>query len=82
MKIEKLNSGSYRVRKVIDGVRVSVVFDHPPKESEIIQALSAKAAQSKKPKSNITLAEAIDCYLDLKRTDCLMRLSENTQDCL
>jgi len=40
MKLEKLPSGSYRVRKQIDKRSISVIFDHKPTQAEIISALS------------------------------------------
>ena len=43
MKIEELPSGSYRVRKQIDGHKVSLTFDHKPTKSEVLKALSEKA---------------------------------------
>ena len=36
MKIEKLPSGSYRVRKQINGRRESFIFDHKPTEREVL----------------------------------------------
>ena len=38
MKIEKLPSGSYRVRKQINGKMIRVTFDHYPTETEILLA--------------------------------------------
>ena len=42
MKIEKLPSGSYRVRKMYKGNKYTFVFDHKPTEREIILILSEK----------------------------------------
>lgn len=41
MKIEKLPSGSYRVRKMINGQVITKVFDHKPTQKEITVALAA-----------------------------------------
>jgi len=41
MKIEELPSGSFRVRKMIDGHVITKVFDHYPKQKEITVALAA-----------------------------------------
>lgn len=41
MKPEKLPSGSYRVRKMINGQNISKVFDHKPSQKEIAIALAA-----------------------------------------
>ena len=40
MKIEKLPSGSYRVRKQINGQKITKVFDHKPSQKEITQSLA------------------------------------------
>lgn len=42
MKIEKLPSGSYRVRKTIDKKTYTLIFDHYPDESEILVEFSKK----------------------------------------
>ena len=43
MNIELLPSGSYRVRKQINGRRISLVFDKKPSNSEILRALSEQS---------------------------------------
>lgn len=40
MNIDKLPSGSYRIRKQINGQKICVVFDHKPTQKEITQALA------------------------------------------
>lgn len=42
MKIEKLPSGSYRIRKTYNKKVHTIVFDHKPTEIEILKALSQK----------------------------------------
>jgi len=42
MKIEKLPSGSYRVRKTIDKKTYNMIFNHKPTETEILMELSKK----------------------------------------
>lgn len=42
MKIEKLPSGSYRIRKMINGQVITKVFDHEPKKKEIIASMAAE----------------------------------------
>ena len=42
MKIEQLPSGSYRVRKTINGQKISRVFDHKPTQKEIAVSLAAE----------------------------------------
>ena len=40
MKIERLPSGSYRVRKQINGKRITFIFDHKPSNREVIQRMN------------------------------------------
>lgn len=40
MKLEKLPSGSYRIQKMVNGQRISKVFDHKPTQKEITIALA------------------------------------------
>lgn len=46
MKIEKLPSGSYRVRKMYKGQMFTLIFDQKPSQKEVIEALSAKMQES------------------------------------
>ena len=41
MKIERLPSGSFRVRKMINGQNISVTFDHKPTQKEITIAMAS-----------------------------------------
>ena len=43
INVEKLPSGSFRIRKQINGKNIQIVFDHKPSQTEIINALSNKA---------------------------------------
>lgn len=38
--IEKLSSNSYRIRKQVNGHRVTIMFDHKPTQPEILKSLS------------------------------------------
>lgn len=40
MKVEQLPSGSYRIQKMVNGQRISKVFDHKPTQKEIAIALA------------------------------------------
>lgn len=46
MKYEKLSSGSYRVRKMIDGKRYSLTFDHRPTQKEIQEEINKRTTGS------------------------------------
>lgn len=40
MKIEKLPSGSYRIRKMYKGKMYTVIFDYKPTQKEAMQAMA------------------------------------------
>ena len=68
MKLEKLPSGSYRLRKMCNGKSISLVFDHKPKESEILSAIAEKMAQAEETAScNLTFSQAAEKYVDMKK---------------
>lgn len=43
IKLERLPSGSYRIRKMINGKSIQIVFDHKPSQAELLKALSMQA---------------------------------------
>lgn len=47
MGMEKLPSGSYRVKRQIDGVRYCITFDHYPKKAEIEKAFADRIMNPK-----------------------------------
>lgn len=63
MKIEKRPSGSYRIRKQVDGKQVSLTFDHKPTQSEVIDALSKHAREIPTVGSFLSCANS---YIDSK----------------
>lgn len=66
MKIEKLPSGSYRVRKMIEGKNYSITFDHKPKQDEINQGI-AKLYSRINVDKRITFEDGAKNYIDSKR---------------
>lgn len=58
MKIEKLPSGSYRVRKMYKGVPYTVVFDHKPTQKEALQTLANEMNKAKADKQRMTFKTA------------------------
>ena len=67
MNIEKLPSGSYRVRKYSNGNSYQVVFDHKPTELEVIESLALKTRIEKiKPKKDMTIIECVQKYVSFK----------------
>lgn len=68
MKIEKLPSGSYRIRKMYKGEMYTVIFDHKPTQKEAMQAMAAELdkVQHKKDEG-LTFKIAGEKYIDSKR---------------
>lgn len=68
MKIEKLSSGSYRVRKQINGKRHTLVFDHKPTQIEIFEKLNEKMNSSVTLSNapNKTFEECANKYMESK----------------
>ena len=61
MKIEKRPSGSYRVRKQIEGKQVSLTFDHKPTQTEVLEELAKLARLTSSKGSFISCANS---YID------------------
>lgn len=68
MKIEKLPSGSYRVRKMYQGHNYAVTFDHKPTQKEIMQAIADEMnkVQVDKKTTRLTFATAAAKYISVK----------------
>ena len=66
MKIEKLPSGSYRIRKMYKGQMYTVVFDEKPTQKEAMQAMAAELDKIKSKKYHLTFAEAAQQYTETK----------------
>ncbi len=67
MKIEKLPSGSYRIRKMYKGKTYTVVFDYKPTQKEAMQAMAAELDKVKEKHDSMTFQAAADKYIDSKR---------------
>lgn len=67
MKIEKLPSGSYRVRKMYRGTAYTVIFDYKPTQKEALQALAAEMDKVSVANTRMTFEQAADKYVDMKR---------------
>lgn len=66
MKIEKLPSGSYRIRKMYKGQMYTVVFDEKPTQKEAMQAMAAELDKIKSKKYHLTFTEAAQQYTETK----------------
>ena len=67
MKIEKLPSGSYRIRKMYQGKNYSLVFDHKPTQKEALQAIAAELDKVKTKYDRLTFRGAAGEYVEMKR---------------
>lgn len=67
MKIEKLPSGSYRIRKMYKGKTYAVVFDYKPTQKEAMQAMAAELDKVQHKQSGLTFKAAGETYIESKR---------------
>lgn len=67
MKIEKLPSGSYRVRKMYKGQIYTVMFDGKPTQKEAAIAMGKELEKIKAKKINMDFQKAAENYVDMKR---------------
>ena len=68
MKIEKLPSGSYRIRKMYKGETHTIVFDYKPTQKEAMQAMAVELDKVKcAAGSQLTFFKAAESYVDTKR---------------
>lgn len=67
MKIEKLPSGSYRIRKMYKGKVYSVVTEYKPTQKEAIKLLADEMDKVSERKSRMTFEDAANEYIDSKR---------------
>ena len=67
MKIEHLKNETYRVRKVVEGQRYTVYFDHKPSQKEVATALSEKLQESNFGANKGTFGVYCDKYIESKR---------------
>lgn len=66
MKIEKLPSGSYRIRKMYKGKTYTVVVDYKPTQKEAIQLMSAELDKAKTSCQRMTFQIASERYIQEK----------------
>ena len=67
MKIEKLPSGSYRIRKMYKGQTYTVIFDYKPTQKEAIKAMANELDKIKSAKIQMTFSAAAGEYVEMKR---------------
>lgn len=67
MKIEKLPSGSYRIRKMYKGKSYSITTDYKPTQKEAIQLMAQELDKQPTSKFHMTFKEAAVRYVDIKK---------------
>lgn len=67
MKIEKLPSGSYRIRKMYKGQMYTVTFEHKPTQKEAMQAMAAELDKAQTKHESLTFKAAADKYIESKK---------------
>lgn len=67
MKIEKLPSGSYRIRKMYKGKTYTVITDHKPTQKEAIELMAEKLKKAEAKSVHLTFQKSAENYVDMKR---------------
>lgn len=67
MKIEKLPSGSYRVRKMYKGQTYTVIFDGKPTQKEAVMAMAKELEKVQEKHTSLTFKTAGEKYIENKR---------------
>lgn len=67
MNVEELPSGSYRVRKQINGKMIRVTFDHYPTETEVLLAIGEHLDDTIAPKEVLIFSNAAKQYIEMRR---------------
>lgn len=67
MKIEKLPSGSYRIRKTYKGQTYTVVFENKPTQKEAMQAMARELDRVQEKHEVMTFRTAYAKYIESKR---------------
>lgn len=67
MKIEKLPSGSYRVRKMYKGKTYTIIFEGKPTQKEVMLKMAEKMERVQEVEKSMTFKVAAEKYIDSKR---------------
>lgn len=66
MTVEKLKSGSYRIRQTYNGIRYSVTVPYKPTKKECIQLIAAEMDKIQTEKTRMTFETAANRYMDTR----------------
>ena len=64
MKLEQLPSGSYRVKKIVNGTTYRITFDHKPTQTEIMRELAKKIETSSQSRDSFFYC--VNSYINAK----------------
>lgn len=67
MKIEKLPSGSYRMRKMYKGKTYTIITCYKPTQKEALQLMAAELSKEQDSCRLMTFKEAAESYINMKR---------------
>ncbi len=67
MKIKKLPSDSYLIRKIYNEKMHTVIFDYEPTQKEVMQAMASELGKVQEKHSSMTFKSACDQYIEAKR---------------
>lgn len=67
MKIEKLPSGSYRIRKMYKGKTYQIVTDYKPTQKEAIKMMAEELDKIKAKRKRMTFQDAAEEYIESKK---------------
>ena len=67
MKIEKLPSGSYRIRKMYKGKVHTIITDYKPTQKEAVQLMAEELDKVSYSTAHMTFEEAANKYIDIKQ---------------
>ncbi len=68
MKIEKLPSGSYRIRKMYKGKTYTVTFDYKPTQKEAMQAMAEELDKVQEKRLEMTFEVAAKEYIESRKS--------------
>lgn len=66
MNIEKLPSGSYRIRKMVGGVKYTALVDHKPTEKECVRLIAEQIAEVNPSAERLPLKRGCEKYIETK----------------
>lgn len=67
MKIEKLPSGSYRIRKTYKGKTYTVITEQKPNQKQALQMMSEEMDRVQTKRIHMTFKQSAESYMDVKK---------------